>query len=323
VTRGIPFPGGKSFAFTILDDTDDTTVENGRPIYSLLKELGLRTTKTVWALDTPRGEQGPYFAAETLQNEQYRAWVHELAADGFEIAFHNASMGTSHREKTIEALDFLAQEFEGAPRLHCNHGQNRENLHWGASRYSTFELGMVARAVERVRGGRTYEGHEPGSPYYWEDVCAERIEYVRRLAFLRLNCATIPPGRPFHDPRKPGIPLWFNTADAANVTVFTDLVTREAIDELEASGGWAIVSTHLGKGFVREGRVDPSVRKILEDLADRPGWFVPASPMLDHIRTHSGDGPLEGRAMRRMEYAHVRDRVSARLTDRSSPKTPS
>ena len=40
------FPNGKRFAFTILDDTDVATLANVRPIYRLLEEVGMRTTKT-------------------------------------------------------------------------------------------------------------------------------------------------------------------------------------------------------------------------------------------------------------------------------------
>src|SRR5881397_2840861 len=72
------FPGGKRFAFSILDDTDDSTLENVKPIYDLLRERGLRTTKTVWPLDCPEGSRH-FFAADTLQNKAYRDFVHEIA----------------------------------------------------------------------------------------------------------------------------------------------------------------------------------------------------------------------------------------------------
>ena len=44
----IEFPGDRRFAFTILDDTDDSTLENVRPVYERLRDLGFRTT-TPWA----------------------------------------------------------------------------------------------------------------------------------------------------------------------------------------------------------------------------------------------------------------------------------
>src|SRR6202040_3687090 len=51
------FPGGKRFALTIIDDTDVATVENLKPIYDLLYESGMRTTKTVWPVGCAEGSK--------------------------------------------------------------------------------------------------------------------------------------------------------------------------------------------------------------------------------------------------------------------------
>lgn len=316
------FPNGLEFAFTILDDTDDTTVENGRPVYDLLSELGLRTTKTVWALDTPLGAQGPFFAAETLQNSRYLEWVHQLSEAGFEIAFHNASMGSSTRDKTRTALEMIAAEFPQMPRVHCNHAWNRENLHWGPARYSSPELFRILQVMSHVIGTSPSEGHIEKSEYYWEDLAFAKLDYVRRFTFLELDCGKIPPGRPYFDDRKPGIRCWFNTADASNVKAFRNLVTSSAIDKVRANRSWCIVSTHFGKDFARRGRVDPSVRSILEYIASLPGWFVPVSVLLDHLVAELGKDPLGAFEMRRTEYAHLLDRLRARITGRRSPRGP-
>ena len=45
--RRLAFPDGRQFAFTIMDDTDVATVANVGPIYRLLSDIGMRTTKTV------------------------------------------------------------------------------------------------------------------------------------------------------------------------------------------------------------------------------------------------------------------------------------
>jgi len=95
-----PYADGR-FVFTILDDTDDATVENLEPIYRLLTELGMRTTKTVWPLDCPPELQGPFFAAQTLQDPEYLTFVKRLVDAGFELAFHGATMGSSSREQTV------------------------------------------------------------------------------------------------------------------------------------------------------------------------------------------------------------------------------
>ena len=73
----LELPDGKRFAFTILDDTDDGTLENLRPVYDRLRELGFRTTKTVWPMDCPEGSEN-YYAADTLQRPDYLAYVRSL-----------------------------------------------------------------------------------------------------------------------------------------------------------------------------------------------------------------------------------------------------
>ena len=220
----IDYPSGAEFAFTILDDTDDTTVANGRPVYDILSDFGFRTTKTVWALDTSPENRGPYFAGETLASPAYLEWVHELAANGFEIAFHNATMGSSLRADTIRALDFLNKEFGQQVRLHCNHGQNRENLHWGIERYNSYIIRKMLQLYSRFGTYPTFEGNDPSSPYYWADIADEQLTYCREFTFRRLNCARIPPGRPYIDRTRQNKLVFFNTTEASDALVFNKFI---------------------------------------------------------------------------------------------------
>lgn len=311
----LEYPTGAEFAFTILDDTDDTTVANGRPVYDLLCKLGLRTTKTVWAFDTPPENRGPYFAGETLSSAKYIAWVHELAENNFEIAFHNATMGSSLRQDTIRALDLINNEFGQQVRLHCNHGQNRENLHWGTDRYSSPVIRNILDLYYKLRSYPKYEGDKPESPYYWSDVADEQLSYIRAFTFRQLNCAKILPGRPFRDPAKQHGPLFFNTADASDISVFNKFVNIASIDKLRAQKGWAIVSTHLGKGFYRKNRLDPEFKRSMEYLATLPGWFVPASQLLDFISAEEGSQEISTVKRVKMEFSHIIDRIKGNIID--------
>ena len=311
----LKYPSGKEFAFTILDDTDDTTVDNGQPVYEFLDNLGLRTTKTVWSFDTAPENRGPFFAGETLSSPEYRNWVHGLESRGFEIAFHNATMGSSLRQDTIKALDYLAQEFTSRIRIHCNHGHNRENLHWGAERYTSYLLQKGLGLVYKMRSRQEFEGSKPGSPYYWADVADERISYMRAFAFGRLNGANIPPGRPYCVPSKQQKTLFFNTADAPDIASFNNLVNQSSIDILREQQGWAIISTHLGKGFCRGNMLDSEFKENMEYLASLPGWFVPASQLLDFLKEKLGGSELSATERLRMEYSHILDRVYKRMSD--------
>lgn len=305
-----PYPGGKRFAFTILDDTDDATVENVKPIYDLLHELGMRTTKTAWPLDCPEGSD-LFFAAQTLQEEDYLAFVHELVERGFELAFHGATMEPSVRERTLRGLRFLDEEFGVPLRVYCNHGQNLENLYWGSERYRTLLLRLPLMLAERLAGRPRYTGHLPGSPYFWGDVCRERFRFVRGFAFQSINSLAIPPHGPYTVPSTPWVNYWFNTADAPDAERFKRLVTRRGIDTLVAEGGVCILSTHLGKGFVRAGRVDPEVEDALRYMASLPGWFAPVSDVLEHLLAARPSPELRPWTRWNLELRHLVDRVRA------------
>jgi hypothetical protein len=305
------FPGGRRFAFSILDDTDDATLENVQPMYELLRERGLRTTKTVWPLDCPEGSCH-FFAADTLQRKPYLDFVHELVEAGFELAFHGATMESSPRERTLEGLEFIRAEFGHYPRVFCNHGHNRENLYWGPHRYRSRPFRVASRLLAR-RSTDRFEGEHEASAFFWGDVCRETIDYVRNFTFERVNVLAVDPAMPYRLASTPYVNHWFSTADAPDVAAFNRLLAREDIDRLEAAGGVCLVSTHFGKGFVRDGVVDAEAKAILEYVADRDGWFVPVSEILDWLRAN-GDGgrhlgPVE---TMRLEGRFVADRIRNR-----------
>jgi len=284
MTPRTDFPNGARFAFSILDDTDDSTRENVAPVYDTLRECGFRTTKTAWPLDSPEGSR-LFFAADTLQNTSYLEFVHELVDDGFELAFHGATMESSPRERTIRGLEFLHREFGQYPRLFCNHGFNRENLYWGRRRIL---LHLFPRLTSRfiARGRYHYLGDVEGSAYFWGDLCKEHIQYVRNFTFSRLNMLTVNPEMPYRLPETRYVNYWFSTADAPDVHSFNQLLTPERIDRLEQEGGVCILSTHLGKGFATRSGLHPATAQILRYISNKRGWFVPVSEILDHLLQH-------------------------------------
>jgi hypothetical protein len=305
------FPDSKRFAFTILDDTDDSTLENIKPIYSRLRNLGFRTTKTVWPMACPEGSQD-YFAADTLQRPDYLAFVKELVDAGFELASHGATMESSERERTRRGLEFVEQEFGFVPRLHVNHGQNHENLYWGANRFQSPGVRSIVGGLGRHPAGR-FAGERPESPYYWGDLFERHFEYLRNFTIDSLDMFRFNPEMPYRLASTPCVRGWFSTSDAPDAEAFKRLVTADAIDQLERSRGVCIVSTHLGKGFTRDGRMDPQIDAVLSHIASRPGWFVPVSTLLDYLREHGGGQQLGGVRLLRLELRFLVARLRARL----------
>jgi hypothetical protein len=283
------WPDEKRFAFSIVDDTESSTVENTKPVYDLLESLGIRITKTVWPLAF---SHEPLFGGGTLEDPDYRAWVLDLQKAGFEIAFHGATDHSSPREETLRALDYFREVLGHDPRLHANHFGQAQGIYWGDARLDGLPR-LVYRAANRVlRRDTHYYGHVEGSPYFWGDLCRERIEYVRNFSFSGANTLEADPLMPYHDPRRPYVRFWFSSSDAAGLDSFCELLSDDAQDRLVEEGGACIAYTHFGFGFANDGRADPRFARVVERLAGLPGWFVPVSALLDHLRTR-GDWRAE------------------------------
>lgn len=275
----LTFPDGKRFAFTVFDDTDVGTLDYLRPIYDLLHDLGLKTTKTVWPLDY--AGKSSYAGSSCMDDPDYCEYLRLLQTRGFEIAFHGATMETSLRADTARALERFRAVLGVAPTSYAAHAQNRDNLYWGRERFH-FRLWRAAYQFVAGRGDPVYAGHVPGSDVYWADLAPE-LRYVRSFTYSGIDLNRITRDVPYRTADTPHVRAWFPSCDADNVQEFVELLSPENQARLESAGGLCILSTHFGKGFVREGRVRPDVARALEALSKRPGWFVPVTPMLDHL----------------------------------------
>lgn len=273
------FPENKRFAFTIFDDTDLSTVENVAPMYHLLRELGVCTTKSVWPLAS---DERARLGGSSLQDPKYLKFVRDLQRAGFEIALHNVRNTCATREEVVAGLKEFRRLIGHDPRAHANHAGNRDNLYWGAARFST--IAPFYRAMQAFRDGSQFEGHLQASQYFWGDLCQSRVDYVRNFVFREINLDRVNPHMPYKDPRRPFVNAWFSSSDGADAEAFCSLLSEANQDRLEAEAGVCIVYTHLACGFVQENRVLPRVSLLLRRLAAKSGWFVPVSTLLDFLR---------------------------------------
>jgi hypothetical protein len=106
---------------------------------------------------------------------------------------------------------------------------------------------------------------------------------------------------PYRIAATPAVRGWFPSCDADNVEEFLELLKPHNQETLEKTNGLCILSTHFGKGFIRNGRVRDDVARTLESLSKRPGWFVPLTPLLDHLGEQRGVTSLTGRQLFRLE----------------------
>jgi hypothetical protein len=302
------FPDNRTFAFTIFDDTDLSTVENVAPIYRLLREIGMYTTKSVWPLAS---EADARLGGASLQDPRYMDFVRDLKNAGFEIALHNVRNTSSIREVVEAGLEEFRRLIGYYPRIHTNHSYNHENIYWGPGRFS--RIAPLYRAFMSNSRPR-FEGHIENSQYFWGDLCRQRIEYVRNFVFREINLERVNPTMPYHDADKPFVNMWFSSSDAHDRSAFCELLSESNQDRLEEEHGICILYTHLACGFVNEGIVHPRVELLLRRLARKPGWFVPVSTLLDFLRQRNGTQSISATALRTMECKWLLDRLGSALT---------
>lgn len=292
------FPGNKDFAFSIFDDTDGSTVANVAPIYRFLGDLGFRTTKSVWPLASVRAGLA---GGSSLAEKDYRAFVVALQAEGFEIGLHNVRNHSATRDLVQHGLEEFRTVLGGYPRTQANHAFNEDNIYWGADRFSTSELKWGYRVLARFCRRSRFTGHDENSPYFWGDLCAKRVTYVRNIVFDEINLLRVNPTLPYHDPSKPYVNFWFSSCEGGRVESFCRTVCEANQDRLEQEGGVCIMYTHFADGFFDSGVLHPRFERLMRRLVKKNGWFVPVATLLDYLRAGRGDNDIPRRELLAME----------------------
>lgn len=287
--HAIQWPDGKRFAFTVFDDTDRTDLASGPDVYALLRDLGMRTTKSVWPI---RGHGEARVDGATCDDDAYLEWVRSLQRDGFEIALHNVAPVSSPRGEVERGLETFRTRFGAYPNAHANHATNRDALYWGASRLTGAHRWLYQRLIGRKRRDRD-GGSNPSSEYFWGDLAKAHVTYVRNFVFRDIDTLERCPNMPYHDRDRPYVNFWFASSEGADRPSFCHTIREASQDRLEASGGACIMYTHFGVPNFRDGgRLHPRFVGLMTRLADKGGWFVPVSQLLDHLRTQNVDPVL-------------------------------
>jgi hypothetical protein len=284
----ITWPGGKKFAFTIVDDTDKTTLENGPVVYDFLNSIGIKCTKTVWIYNGEVRDDNMDIIGETCENPEYLSWVQSLRKKGFEIALHNMSWSNSKREKIISGMELFKNHFGDYPKMLIQHNDTVENesLYWGRQRL-TFPANLFFDALTLInpksKDSDIYSGTKKSSPFFWGDICKEKIKYVRNFIFSDINTLKACPQMPYYDASKPFVNKWFASTEAPEVNSFNNVVSKQNISRLENENGCCIIYTHFGKSFAVNKTLNPEFEKKMKYLAQKDGWFATASEILDYL----------------------------------------
>jgi hypothetical protein len=292
----VTWPEGKSFAFTIFDDPDAQTYDDGRVVYSFLNDLGFRTTRGVWpgpAVRTPNS------GGETCENPRYLDHTLELQDIGFEVGYHNTTKHSSTRDETIRGLEAFRSYFGHDPRAMANH-YNTEAIYWGRARV-TPPLRTLYSVATLGRKNGVHFGEVEGHSTFWGDLCRDRVHYCRNFVFTNVNTLAACPWMPYYDPLRPYVNAWYASSDGWNCAELTRTLSEANQDRLEEQGGACIIYTHFGLGFMEHGRMDSTFVRLMKRLSRKNGWFVPVSRLLDFLCQQRSDTTITSEQRRSLE----------------------
>ena len=305
MSNPIKWPDGKRFAFTVFDDTDHTTMENGPEVYRFMYDLGMLTTKSVWPVEGERKLKDP---GATCSDYDYLKWVQRLKEQGIEIALHNVTYHTSKREETIAGLEQFKSYFGEYPKAHANHVGCDENIYWGDARLSGVNR-LIYNMVTGFRNHGISEGENESGELYWADKCKQYIKYVRNFTFSEINTLNICPYMPYFDRKRPFVNYWFASSEGTDCRTFCVTVSESHQDQLEEEGGACIMYAHFGIGFYENRRLNADFKRLMERLSRRSGWFVPVSTLLDHMQKVRGHYSISDQERRRLERKWLAHKV--------------
>jgi len=275
------WPNNKSFALTIIDDTDFATIENIKPVYDYLYNNGIISTKTVWTYSCRDS-----FKGQSLADCDYLAFIRDLSQKGFEIASHGAGSGLFTREEILASLEDFKNKIGYYPNIFINHASNSDCIYWGVERFSSIFrfLYIFARKVLRKKQIKS-GGSNPDSISFWGDVCKEKIQYIRGCTFNAINTLKIDRRMPFIVKKRIEYSnFWFSSSDGRNCEEFCRLLSAKNINSLEREHGLCIVYTHFAYGFYKNGKLDDKFINCIDYLATKNGYYAPASEILNYLK---------------------------------------
>ena len=259
-----PYPYKAGFCVT--DDTDAATYLQVKAVYDHLLSINFVTTKTVWPFPPSEPSGVPALPSSilegiTLQDQEYLRYCKMLHDNGFEISLHGASSGNNVSDSTRKAFDVLDTEIGRSDTFIC-HAKNADNIYWNYRVTAMFPF----RQLLKLLSSHECYGEDVASPYYWGDVCKERINQIRLFRTRALNTLKKNPHMPYYCPGKPLVNGWFSATKRS----FHDCTSAEAQQRLIAENGLTVLYQYMHRYATKDGRLDENFRRNAESLAANP-----------------------------------------------------
>jgi hypothetical protein len=305
VHKKMNWPLNKDFAFTIIDDTDYSTIDNTKPVYDYLKSKNLKTAKSIWIFPP-----NDHFSGQTLQDNEYFDFLVDLEREGFEIILHGVGSGVFKRTEVADGFEIFNRKFGKYPSVFINHSLNPENIYWGYKRF-----GPILRFfTKHIKGdSRRFYGDEFNSEFFWGDLSKKHIKYIRNRVFNGINTIRYDPKMPFKERHKVYSNYWFSSSDGHTIEEFNNLTCKRNVDRLVKQRGLSVIYTHFACGFVDQGgELDCTFKKNIDYISSSNGWFAPISAILDHLlsfRENSSENLVNNFYTNKLDAIWLIDRI--------------
>ena len=283
-------PPGCKFAFTIVHDADSAYSQRLRPLFDVFDDLGFRLTVTAFTYWAEWAHDGAIWAKWRDERDQDRAFLapksvpladpverqfyRQLAARGHEIGMHSASETSDTRARIQAAMASFEETFGAPPAVYVEH------------------------SPENNKDALANEGADPASPYYCLDLLRESgawlwIGYSGLRPHGDERYYQIAPDQPLLDltaTRRFGLTKAFVRTGRRREARGDDFLKWYSEDHIDALEGSALVYMHLDMGWLdlQTRQMRRPLAERLRYLASKPGWFAPASQILDRTRAVDG-----------------------------------
>ena len=114
---------------------------------------------------------------------------------------------------------------------------------------------------------------------------------------------------PYQDHTKPYVNYWFASSEGNNAKTFNRCISDKNQDSLEEEGGACIMYTHFADGFCENGKLSEKFKKQMDRLSKKDGWFVPASTLLDFLKTKNAIQIINSKQRTRLEWKWLLDKL--------------
>lgn len=274
-------PDSFEAAVAITDDPDNSSFSKFKSIYDFLMEINFPTTRAMWVYTKSEFTGTPHleidFTAPLLTDPQCLQYCKKLHGKGFEICLHGASCGNNKRQRTLDALNFLAENIKPSPVFIC-HSKNAENLYWDTK---TANLWFEKKMLQLYTKNQCF-GEVSGTEYFWGDVCQKQIDFIRLYRTRSVNTLAFNPSMPYHDFSKPLVNYWFS----ATKGYIPFLFTKNNIDLLCEQNGASILYQYMHRYVNDDMSINCEAKKTLEMVANDSRILIkPVSIILNRLKS--------------------------------------